>query len=201
MTTQKPILYLVDDDEAVRQSLTMLLLSRGLAGNLGSFESGEAFLEGAELHRCGCVILDMRMCGMSGLQVLEELKARDSWLVVLFLSGHGDIQAAIAATQNGAFDWLEKPCEEQRLLDRVGAALAWAAEVGEARRRWATLTDREAEVARLLASTGGTSKEIARLLVPPTGNRVVDTYRERTYAKLEVSNPSELLQFLQRFRI
>jgi two-component system, LuxR family, response regulator TtrR len=201
MMTQKPILYLVDDDAAIRQSLAMLLLSRGLAGNLGSFESGEAFLEGAELHRCGCVILDMRMGGISGLQVLDELKKRDSWLVVLFLSGHGDIQAAIAATQNGAFDWLEKPCEERRLMDKVGAALAWAAEVGEARQRWATLTDREAEVARLLATTGGTSKQIARQLVPPTGNRVVDTHRERIYAKLDVSNPSELLQFLQRFRI
>lgn len=201
MTTHKPILYLVDDDAAVRQSLAMLLLSRGLAGNLGSFESGEAFLEGAELHRCGCVILDMRMGGISGLQVLDELKKRGSWLVVLFLSGHGDIQAAIAATQNGAFDWLEKPCDEQRLLDKVGAALAWSAEVGEARQRWATLTDREAEVARLLASTGGTSKEIARLLVPPTGNRVVDTYRERAYAKLGVNNPSAMLQLLQRFGI
>ena len=66
------------------------------------------------------------MGGISGLQVLEELKQRESWLVVLFLSGHGDIQAAIGATQNGAFDWLEKPCDEQRLLDKV-AALAWAA--------------------------------------------------------------------------
>ena len=92
-------------------------------------------------------------------------------------------------------------CDEQRLLDKVGAALAWSAEVGEARQRWVTPTDREAEVARLLASTGGTSKEIARLLVPPTGNRMVDTYRERTHAKLDVINPSELLQFLQRFRI
>lgn len=201
MTTRKPILYLVDDDAAVRQSLAMVLLSRGLAGNLGSFESGEAFLEGAELHRCGCVILDMRMGGISGLQVLDELKKRESWLVVLFLSGHGDIQAAIAATQNGAFDWLEKPCDEQRLLDKVGAALVWAAEVGEARQHWATLTDREAEVARLLATTGGTSKQIARQLVPPTGYRVVDTYRERVYSKLGVTNPSELLQLLQRFRI
>jgi len=201
MTTQRPLLYLVDDDAAIRQSLAMLLLSRGLAGNLGSFESGEAFLEGAELHRCGCVILDMRMGGISGLQVLDELKKRESWLVVLFLSGHGDIQAAIAATQNGAFDWLEKPCEEQRLLDKVGAAMAWSREVAQARQRWATLTDREAEVARLLATTGGTSRQIARQLVPPTGNRVIDTYRERVYSKLGVTNPSELLQFLQRFRI
>lgn len=114
-------LYVVDDDEAVRRSLGMLLLSRGYTVQI--FESGEAFLAASHQHHNGCVILDLRLNGMNGLEVLDELRTRHSSLVVLFLSGHGDIPVAVNAVQNGAFGWLEKPCNDDVLLEKVQRAL------------------------------------------------------------------------------
>ncbi|HEY8907782.1 MAG TPA: response regulator, partial [Rhodoferax sp.] len=108
-------LYVVDDDEAVRRSLGLLLLSRGYA--VQTFESGETFLAAIRPQDSGCVILDLRMVGISGLQVFDELRLRSSPLVVLFLSGNGDISTAVDAVQRGAFGWLEKPCSEDILLE------------------------------------------------------------------------------------
>ena len=124
-------LCIVDDDEAVRRSLGLLLLSRGYA--VQTFASGEAFLEGTDLQRAGCVILDLRLGGMSGLQVFDALRAQDSPLVVIFLSGHGDIPVAVEAVQNGAFGWLEKPCNDERLLDTIARALQQAGEIATRR--------------------------------------------------------------------
>ena len=124
-------LCVVDDDEAVRRSLGLLLLSRGYA--VQTFASGEDFLAGADLQRAGCAILDLRMDGMSGLQVFDALRAQDSPLVVLFLSGHGDIPMAVEAVQNGAFGWLEKPCNDEQLLDSIARALQRAGEIAAKR--------------------------------------------------------------------
>ena len=124
-------LCVVDDDEAVRRSLGLLLLSRGYA--VQTFASGEAFLEGTDLQRAGCVIMDLRMEGMSGLQVFDTLRTQDSPLVVIFLSGHGDIPMAVEAVQNGAFGWLEKPCNDERLLDTIARALQQAGEIATRR--------------------------------------------------------------------
>jgi len=188
-------LFVVDDDAAVRQSLGMLLLSRGHV--VQTFESGEAFLEAASLQSGGCVVLDLRLGGMSGLEVLEELRKRRSWLEIVFLSGHGDIQTALDAVKHrGAFDWLEKPCDGQLLVEKVTAALEKAAVMASARTKWARLTAREMEVAAPVAQ-GYSSKEIARMLVPPCGQRTVDNHRERVLAKLEVNNSNELDRFLR----
>lgn len=194
-------LYVVDDDEAVRRSLGLLLLSRGYA--VQTFESGEAFLATARPQDGGCVILDLRMVGMSGLQVFDELRLRSSPLVVLFLSGNGDIATAVDAVQRGAFGWLEKPCGEDAFLEKVAQALARAAVVistttarQKARALWDRLTEREQEVTRHVAN-GESNKEIARNLVPPCEPRTVETHRAKAYAKLGLNTPTELDRFIR----
>ncbi len=205
MTIANLNLYVVDDDEAVRRSLGLLLLSRGHA--VQTFDSGEAFLASAKLQDSGCVILDLRMPGISGLQVFDRLRASASPLVVLFLSGNGEIPIAVDAVKRGAFDWLEKPCSEDILLEKVQQALARAAEVSasqDARQRayalWDKLTEREQEVARRVA-TGGSNKEIARTLTPPCEPRTVETHRAKVYAKLGLAHPTDLDRFIREFDI
>ena len=193
-------LCIVDDDEAVRRSLGLLLLSRGYA--VQTFASGEDFLAGADLQRAGCAILDLRMDGMSGLQVFDALRAQDSPLVVLFLSGHGDIPMAVEAVQNGAFGWLEKPCNDERLLDSIAKALAQAADVAVRRQArqaaqalWDKLTPREMQVARLVAE-GKPNKQIAAELAP-IEQRTVETHRAHAFAKLGLQNSHQLDRFLR----
>jgi FixJ family two-component response regulator len=193
-------LCVVDDDEAVRRSLGLLLLSRGYA--VQTFASGEAFLASADLQRAGCVVLDLRMEGMSGLQVFDALRAQDSPLVVLFLSGHGDIPMAVEAVQNGAFGWLEKPCNDERLLESIAKALQQAQDIAVRRQArqaaqllWAKLTPREMQVARLVAE-GKPNKKIA-LELAPLELRTVETHRAHVFAKLGLSNSHELDRFLR----
>jgi FixJ family two-component response regulator len=193
-------LCIVDDDEAVRRSLGLLLLSRGHA--VQAFASGEAFLAGADLQRPGCVVLDLRMEGMSGLQVFDALRAQDSPLVVIFLSGHGDIPMAVEAVQNGAFGWLEKPCNDERLLESIAKALQKAEEIAVRRQArqaaealWSKLTPREMQVARLVAQ-GLPNKRIA-LELAPLEQRTVETHRAHVFAKLGLSNSHELDRFLR----
>ena len=193
-------LCIVDDDEAVRRSLGLLLLSRGHA--VQAFASGEAFLAGADLQRPGCVVLDLRMEGMSGLQVFDALRAQDSPLVVIFLSGHGDIPMAVEAVQNGAFGWLEKPCNDERLLESIAKALSKAEEIAVRRQArqgaealWSKLTPREMQVARLVAQ-GLPNKRIA-LELAPLEQRTVETHRAHVFAKLGLSNSHELDRFLR----
>ena len=201
MTTESINLFVVDDDEAVRRSLGLLFLSQGHA--VQTFSGGEAFLATANLNDGGCVILDLRMGSMmSGLQVFDELRARASALAVLFLSGNGDIAVAVAAVQKGAFGWLEKPCDDERLLEKVQDALAWstAQRIRLCARRaadalWQKLTPREKEVARLVAD-GHPNKVIARQLAP-IEPRTIESHRAHVFAKLRLSNSNELDRFLR----
>jgi len=185
-------LYVVDDDEALRRSLLLLLFSQGLA--VQAFESGEAFLDAVDMGQPGCVILDLRLGGMSGLAVFERLRAAHSPLVTMFLSGHGDIPTALEAVRQGAWDWVEKP-DTGRLLDRLPAAIDEARARAHALRLWAELTPREREVARLVG-LGQPNKEIARLLVPPCGPRSVETHRANIFSKLQCANDNELGRWL-----
>lgn len=200
MTTADLNLFVVDDDEAVRRSLGMLFLSRGHA--VQTFAEGETFLATANLHDGGCVILDLRMGSMSGLQVFDELRSQASALAVLFLSGNGDIAVAVDAVQKGAFGWLEKPCDDERLLEKVQQALAWssahsarlyARRVADA--LWQKLTPREKEVARLVAE-GKPNKVIARDLAP-IEPRTIESHRAHIFAKLRLLNSNELDRFLR----
>ncbi|MBW8897468.1 MAG: response regulator transcription factor [Massilia sp.] len=185
-------LYVVDDDEALRRSLLLLLFSQGLA--VQAFESGEAFLDAVDMRQPGCVILDLRLGGMSGLAVFERLRAAHSPLVTMFLSGHGDIPTALEAVRQGAWDWVEKP-DTGRLLDKLPAAIDEARARAHALRLWAELTPREREVARLVG-LGQPNKEIARLLVPPCGPRSVETHRANIFGKLQCANDNELGRWL-----
>jgi FixJ family two-component response regulator len=190
-------IYIVDDDEDVRRSLVMLLHSQGRA--LQSFESGEAFLAQVDVARqAGCVVLDLRMQGISGIEVFDQLLARRSPLVVLFLSGHGDIQLAVEQVKKGASDWIPKPSTPQ-VLAKLGPALELAGQRARDLQLWRSLTDREREVVPLLA-LGKSSREIARLLKPEVGFRVVDGYRARVFEKLLVANATELAVWVARNR-
>lgn len=201
----KPLsICVVDDDEAVRRSLGMLLLVHGYAVQI--FESGEAFLAASHLHHEGCVILDFRMAGMNGLEVLSELRIRQSAFAVIFLSGHSDIPAVVNAMQNGAFGWLEKPCNDDALLRKVQQALEHATllakirtekEVAEA--LWRKLTPREKEISRLVAD-GKTSKVIAKVLTT-IDPRTVETHRANAFSKLGLANSNELDRFLRHYSL
>lgn len=187
-------LYVVDDDEAVRRSLLLMLLSFGVA--VQGFESGEAFLQGVAADTCGVVVLDLRLGGLSGLEVFARLRAAHSPLVVLFLSGHGDIPLALEAVRQGAFDWVVKPSTEA-LLKQLPRALDEAAQRAEAQARWQSLTPREREVARHVAQ-GMPNKEIARVLQPPCSPRSVETHRAHLFGKLELANDNALGRWLER---
>jgi FixJ family two-component response regulator len=192
MKDTPPTLYVVDDDEALRRSMLLLLFSQGLA--VQAFDSGEAFLEAVDMRQPGCVILDLRMGGMSGLAVFDRLQAAHSPLVTLFLSGHGDIPTALEAVRRGAYDWVTKP-DTAQLLDKLPAAIAEARARGQALRLWEELTPREREVARLVG-LGQQNKEIARVLVPPCGPRSVETHRANIFSKLQCANDNELGRWL-----
>ncbi len=187
-------LYVVDDDEALRRSLLLLLFSQGMA--VRGFDSGEAFLQALDAHQVGCVILDLRMGGMSGLAVLEQLRMRQSPLVVLFLSGHGTIPMALEAVRLGAFDWVVKP-DTQQLLEKLPLALAEAQARADALTRWRDLTPREREVAHQVG-LGQSNKEIARRLIPACSPRSVETHRASLFAKLDLGNDNELGRWLTR---
>ena len=190
--------YLVDDDSAVRDALGLLLLAKGYS--VRSFESGEAFLAACQPEWEGCVILDVRMDGISGLAVFDQLRTGNSELVVIFLSGHGDIEMAMQAVKQGAFDFLEKPCADTRLLQKIDDALAIAAARGASRgshealqTRLDKLSPREKEVMELVLA-GKQNKIIADALAITM--RTVEVHRANVFAKMGVRSAVELAQLL-----
>ncbi|MGL5986771.1 MAG: response regulator transcription factor [Burkholderiales bacterium] len=190
--------YLVDDDTAVRDALGLLLLAKGYS--VRSFESGEAFLAACQPEWQGCVILDVRLDGISGLAVFDRLRASNSELVVVFLSGHGDIEMAVQAVKQGAFDFLEKPCADTRLLQKIDDALAIAAAHSTSRgshEALQTLLDklspREKEVMELVLA-GKQNKIIADALAITM--RTVEVHRANVFAKMGVRSAVELAQRL-----
>lgn len=149
--TAKPLIRIVDDDEALTASSAMLLEAMGW--DVAVWHSGGAFLDEADLMRPGCLVLDVRMPGLTGLDVQAELERRGSNLPILFLSAHGSIQMAVHVMRHGAVDFLEKPVEPMTLVQRVAqcvtaslSAKADDAAADEVRRRFDRLTPREREV-------------------------------------------------------
>ena len=193
--------YLVDDEETARDALAFLLRSHAIA--VSTYSSGSAFLAAmAAAPRRGCVVLDVRMEPMSGLQVHGELLARGVVLPVLFLSGHGDIPMAVDALQKGAFDFLEKPVNGVAFVKRVQAALAQESSSHSARGeqlreqlRIASLTEREYAVMQR-AATGKLNKVIADELCVSV--RTVEVHRARGFAKLGVRSSAEVATILAR---
>ncbi|GGY12730.1 response regulator transcription factor [Paludibacterium paludis] len=185
---------LVDDDADVRDALSLLLRSHGFA--VSTYESGEDFLAAPESRSAGCVILDVRMPAMSGPETFDRLRAAQSERVVVFLSGHGDIPLAVDMVKNGAFDFLEKPCREDVLFERIAQALAIAQarlglkETQEAvQSRLARLSAREREVMDKVLS-GKLNKQIADEL--NITMRTVEVHRASVFAKMGVKSALEL---------
>ncbi|MBI3149519.1 MAG: response regulator transcription factor [Betaproteobacteria bacterium] len=190
--------YIVDDDEAIRDALAWLFKSRGVASR--NWASGEAFLADYSPALRGCLVLDVRMEGMSGTELFEELLARNCPLPVIFLTGHGDIPLAVEALKRGAFDFVEKPFNDNELVDRVLTAIQ-ADATREAQRegaaelaaRAAQLTSREREVMDLIVA-GLYNKVIADRL--GIAVRTVEVHRARVFDKMGVRSAVELVQLL-----
>jgi len=190
--------HVVDDDEAIRDALAWLLKSRGLAAR--TWPSAEAFLSDWSLELRGCAVLDVRMDGMSGVELFERLLAAGSRLPVIFLTGHGDIPLAVAALKRGAFDFVEKPFNDNDLVDRIEAAFRQEAAQRQERQtradvdgRIEALTDRERQVMeRILA--GDFNKNIADTL--GIAVRTVEVHRARVFEKMGVRSAVELAQLL-----
>lgn len=192
----KKLVHIVDDEESIRRSLDFLLRSAGFRTE--RWEDGEAFLKGADKTQSACVLLDVRMPGMDGLQVQAEMKARGYNFPVIVLTGHGDISTAVRAMQGGAVDFLEKPFNRDRLLEALDAGFARIEDREAARKReeWATteigkLTEREKQVLEGLAC-GYPNKTIAYDL--GISSRTVEVYRANVMSKFEVGNFADALR-------
>ncbi|MEJ2791974.1 response regulator [Iodobacter sp. LRB] len=191
--------YLVDDDIAVRDSLGLLLLSHGYT--VYAFEGGEEFLAAIDASSEGVVLLDVRMPGLSGPEVFRQMYELGSELIVLFLSGHGDIPMAVQAIQQGAFDFLEKPCSEKKLLERINDALEVAVGRHSVRgnqqlleKRLASITPREREVMDWILQ-GRLNKQIADEM--QIAIRTVEVHRANVFAKMGVRSALDLSQLLK----
>lgn len=194
-----PAIHIVDDDEAIRDSLSWLLQSRSL--DCRCFASGESFLDHWRPDLPGCILLDIRMGGMSGLEVFDALEARGSRLPVIFLTGHGDVPMAVSALKRGAFDFVEKPFEDNVLVDRVIEALrldatqrASSASIDSLKARLQTLTTRERQVMELILA-GKFNKVIADDL--GISMRTVEVHRANVFDKMGVRTAVELSQIMK----
>jgi two-component system response regulator DctR len=191
-------IFIVDDDDAIRDALGWLFRSRGHAVRL--WPSAEALIASGEIERCACLVLDIRMDGMSGLELFGWLRERGLEVPVIFLTGHGDVPMAVAALKQGAFDFVEKPFNDNELVDRALAALDSHQQCRTRRaaerlmkERLAHLTCREVEVMeRILA--GQMNKVIAMDL--GVTMRTVEVHRARIFEKMGVRSAVELAQAL-----
>jgi two-component system response regulator FixJ len=186
------IVHIVDDDEAVRQSLAFLLSSTGLAVRL--YDSASAFLAGLASVKGGCLITDMRMPDMTGLELLHQLRAKACGLPAIVITGHGDVALAVEAMKAGAVDFIEKPFDQEAILTAVKAALERGGEGGDTAAivaRLASLSERERQVLEGLIA-GHPNKTIAYDLgISP---RTVEVYRANLMAKMEARSLSELIR-------
>lgn len=187
---------MIDDDKAVLRSLSAVITSEGL--EVKAFESAEAFLDACDIKTSGCIVLDVRMPGMDGLEVQASLSSRGIHMPVIFLTGHGDVPMSVRAMKAGAYDFLQKPVAADTLLARVYGALLLdgekrrkQAEIDAARERLIRLTSRETGVLSLLL-LGKTNKHVAKQLgISP---RTVEIHRKNILAKTETANLIELGQ-------
>lgn len=200
MKEQDAIVFIVDDDAAIRRSMEYLFDSAGWRVVL--FDSARAFLDGYDGHLPGCLLLDVRMPLVSGLELQQILRERGVQLPIVFLTGHGDVPVAVQAMKNGACDFLEKPCNDQALLDTVARAVQRCIDLcrKSAQDRvlqdvLATLTPREREVVELVA-TGKPNKLIGREL--KISEKTVQVHRYHAMEKLGVHSAAEIAQMLAR---
>jgi FixJ family two-component response regulator len=198
MKERQPVVFVVDDDSAVRSSIRMLLKSIGVAAT--SMGSAQEFLDSFDPAQPGCLVLDVRMPGMSGLELQEQLNMRGAILPVIFITGHGDVPMAVEAMQHGAFDFLQKPFRDQDLIDRIQKALARDRETrselqkhDQIRARLESLTPRERDVLQLLAQ-GRQNKVMASEL--GLSQRTVEIHRAHVMEKMGARSVAQLVRML-----
>jgi len=195
---KNPVIMVVDDDAGVRNAMRSLLKSVGLECAL--YASAQEFLVAYQPSQPGCLLLDIRMPGMSGLELQQQLNLRGAVIPVIFMTGHGDIPMAVEAMQHGAFDFLQKPFRDQDLLDRIQKAIVKDAEqrtsLGEHDRiksHLESLTAREREVLDLMTE-GKQNKVIAQDLgVSP---RTIEIHRARVMEKMNAQSVAQLVRMM-----
>lgn len=197
-TPSSSVAFLIDDDEAVRDALSWLLRSRGIPSR--DWSSAEAFLTDYSPQMQGCLVVDIRMQGMTGLELFDRLRDLECRLPIIFLTGHGELSKAVQVLKQGAFDFIEKPFNDNELADRVLEAITW----DEARRthgqqshaihnRLRSLTSREKEImARIIK--GKMNKIIADEL--NIAMRTVEAHRSHVFEKMGVKSAVELATLL-----
>ena len=193
-----PTVYIVDDDSGVRSSIRVLMKSVGLPAM--PYAAAKEFLDAYHPNQPGCIVLDIRMPGMSGLELQEALNERGAVIPVIFITGHGDIPMAVEAMRHGAFDFLQKPFRDQDLIDRIQQALARDKETreslrehGRTRARIASLTPREKEVLELLTS-GKANKMMAQDL--GLSQRTVEIHRAHVMEKMGAKSVAQLVRMV-----
>lgn len=200
MDSATATVFVIDDDASVRRSLVRLLSAEGLA--VSAFESAEAFLAAYFRDRPGCILLDLQMPGLDGLQLQRRLKEVSCHLPIIFISGHGSVPSSVAAMKEGALDFLVKPFEDHELLSAVQRALSQD-RAGRAERleleyvdqRYETLTPRERQVFSLIV-TGMLNKEVGDQM--GISEKTVKVHRARVMEKMEADSLAELVRFAQK---
>jgi len=200
---QSARVYVIDDDSAMRDSLDFLLGSAGFSVRL--FDSAQIFLDELESLEAGCVVTDIRMPGIDGMELLRQLNSGTRKLPVIVMTGHGDVPLAVEAMKLGALDFLEKPFNDERLIGMIETALSQnesgsktEALSADMAARVASLTPRERQVMQGLV-TGQSNKAIAKDYdISP---RTVEVYRANVMTKMQANNLSELVRFAIRARI
>lgn len=197
---EAPCVHVIDDDQAVRQSISFLLRSSSIA--VKDYDGAESFLAECEKPLRGCIICDIRMPGLSGLELQSELRALDMHLPIIMLTGFGDVSSAVRSLQHGAIDFIEKPFDPTHLLTQVTRALQlniqWQEDQQKAlfkRQLIDSLTPRELEVLREIAK-GHSNKVVAANL--HISERTVEQHRGRGMKKTKVRTVADLVRFFSQ---
>jgi two-component system, LuxR family, response regulator FixJ len=203
MTEAKPTIFIVDDDPSVRDSLELLVMSIGL--DVKTYPSAQEFLKYAPPGASGCLILDIRMPGMSGLDLQERCADAGFFLPIIFITGHGTVPMSVRAMKAGAIDFLQKPFDEHDLINAINQSLErdrnttkTRVELGIIVERIKTLSPREHEVFKLLV-TGMLNKQVAHSL--GTSERTIKAHRSRIMEKMNVRSLADLVRYAEKLNL